>query len=206
MSKFTVAELAKLRTGLLEVINTARRTSNYRGISSIKDKVALYHADSQKFVDIPSNLPNLLNGNTILNDMAQWLADDNAEQKKTSHTGSKDGYVTQGDRASKFGYNNSTRNTNAQFLAEACSSAGTGKETQDGATYWLTSTSHFRPFFSKDGDVFTHIGLGFAKGNDNNTYIVAVFGNPAGLPRLQLPFGCIPGNPSILFYSNPRPW
>jgi uncharacterized protein YkwD len=126
------------------------------------------------------NLPEI-QLNEQLNNSCQWFADLMAKYGKGGHDAVLIGGNSYADmqnpwdRSKKMGYigDGGTEATGETSWADINSLGG------EAMIGWASSNTHYRPFLGMDGQLFKHVGFGYAKSNKNgNFYTCAVFGNP----------------------------
>jgi uncharacterized protein YkwD len=117
-----------------------------------------------------------------LNKSCQWFADLMAKHDKGGHDAVEIGGSSFTDmqhpwlRSTKMGYA-------GDGGTEATSNGGWADISTLGAERmlgWSSSDTHFRPFLGLEGQMFKHVGFGYAKSGKkpNEYYTCAVFGNP----------------------------
>lgn len=126
------------------------------------------------------NLPEI-QLNEQLNNSCQWFADLMAKYGKGGHDAvliGGDSYKDMQnpwDRSKKMGYigDGGTEATGETSWADISTLGG------EAMIGWASSNTHYRPFLGMDGQMFKHVGFGYAKSSKNgNYYTCAVFGNP----------------------------
>lgn len=119
--------------------------------------------------------------NDSLSQGCQWFADLMAKFDKGGHDAVEIGgssYASMQDagmRSKKYGYAGDG-GTEATASGNWTDLSALGGEAMVG---WSSSDTHYRPFLSMDGQLFKHVGFGFAKSSKTGFYYTcAVFGNP----------------------------
>jgi len=112
----------------------------------------------------------------------QWFADLMAKYDKGGHDAVEIGGGSFTDmqhpwlRSKKMGYvgDGGTEATSNGAWTDLSTLGG------DRMLGWSSSNTHFRPFLGEDGQMFKHVGFGYAKSakKPNEYYTCAVFGNP----------------------------
>lgn len=176
-------DLATQRQNFINHINDIRKNqlTYRRSVSGLVGKVQALHFPAETYldqyatVDGQNKLPDYQLHNQ-LNNAAQWLAVELANRggAPTHDATWNPAMLKPDDRAKHFGWTGGS-------TAEAVSWGGAQNITTTAASEgWLQSTTHFRPFFWKDGDVFSHVGFGIAT-SQHGTYAAALFGNPTNV-------------------------
>ena len=147
-STLSMDEMDEARNCMLIIANGGRSNPNYRKENGCKQDL-----------NLPSGLAPLMLADD-LNQAAQEQANYQASINKVTHDHAN--YKDYGDRITKNGIDKTT--------AEACA----GGELQDTPTNWMTSETHYRPFWNLEGPL-THVGFGLAKGSDGTWYTTAIW-------------------------------
>lgn len=127
------------------------------------------------------NLPEI-ELNDQLTQGCQWFADLMAKFDKGGHDAVEIGGKSYTEmqhpwlRSKKFGYagDGGTEATSEGDTTDVSSIGG------DRMIGWASSNTHYRPFLGMDGQMFKHVGFGWARSakKPNYYYTCAVFGNP----------------------------
>lgn len=147
-STLSMDEMDEARNCMLIITNAGRSNPNFRKENGCKQDL-----------NLPSGLAPLMLADD-LNSAAQEQANYQASINKVTHDHSD--YKDYGDRITKNGIDKTT--------AEACA----GGELQDTPSNWMTSETHYRPFWNLEGPL-THVGFGLAKGSDGTWYTTAIW-------------------------------
>jgi uncharacterized protein YkwD len=150
-STFIDNERASIMTAFFTIANDARANPNYRKENNCK-----------LFRELPAGLKPLRH-DIALSRAAQNQAEYCAQVKEATHEQSDPDFADMGKRLAHFGVKN----------ALAYEAAG-GGSLADCPKIWMTSETHFRPWWNLDGEVVTAAGFGYAKADDGTWYFVAV--------------------------------
>lgn len=143
-------ELDEARGYFLDIANAARANTNYR--KQAKCKTAL---------NLPANLKPLVLSDK-LNKAAQIQAEECAKVKQATHDHTDPAMEDMGKRLKSVDFN-----------AVAYEAAG-GGPLQDCPTMWMTSETHYRPWWNLDQQFVTQVGFGAAKADNGPWYYIAV--------------------------------
>lgn len=146
-------ELNQVRGYLLTIANAARANTNYRR-----------QAGAKAALNIPAGLTPLRLDDK-LNQAAQVQAEYCARIKETTHDNADPEQADMGKRLKNVGYE-----------AMAYEAAGQGALLNACPECWMTSETHYRPWWNLDNQVVTKIGYGVAKADNGTWYFVAVLG------------------------------
>lgn len=176
------SDLATQRQNFLNHINNIRKNNlQYRrNVSGLVAKVRALHfpeevyLDQYATVDGQNKLPDY-QSHDQLNNAAQWMAVELANRggPPTHDATWNTSMFSADDRAKHYGWTGGK-------TEEAISHGSSNLNSEAASEGWLQSTTHFRPFFWKDGQVYSHVGFGIAT-SQHGTYAVALFGNPGNV-------------------------
>lgn len=153
-----------------------------------QDAAAIHEIGAQTFIETLNDLRQkrglpAMRLDPQINQSAQWLADHMARFDKLDHDAVEIGGAKfksmkdLGDRLKHFGFTDSG-------AAEACASGeypDVPTAAREVTLGWANGKTHYRPFLSKDGEVFETCGFGLArsKKNPKEFYACALFANRA---------------------------
>lgn len=146
-------ELNQVRGYLLTIANAARANTNYRRAAGAKTAL-----------NIPAGLTPLVLDDK-LNQAAQVQAEYCAKVKEATHDNADPDQADMGKRLKNVGWE--------ELAYEA---AGQGDLLNACPECWMTSETHYRPWWNFDNQVSTKIGYGVAKADNGTWYFVAVLG------------------------------